>query len=84
MYDWYKLFNITEWLATGLVQRTLKIPLQDLGEKTFLITQGATTAVLYEDKFLPVQFLDQNPYVLDGVAIYRDSADDIHIGFEVV
>lgn len=83
MYDWYKLFNLTEWLATGLVQRSLKIDLEALGEKTFLVTQGNTTAVLFEDKFLPVEFLGQNPYVIEDVAIYKNGADDVFIGFEV-
>ncbi len=64
------------------MQRTLKLTLQDLGEKTFLITQGATTAVLFEDKFLPVEFLGRNPYVQDDTAIYR-LGNDIYIGFEV-
>lgn len=82
VWNWYPIFKLTDWLATGLVQRTLVLDLQDMGEQSFLITQGETTAVLWEDKFLPVNFLDQNPYIQDGVGVFKDTNDNVYIGFK--
>lgn len=81
-YDWYKLFNLLEWQAEGLVQRSLTVDLEGRDRMTFLINQGNTTSVAFDDKFLPIAFLDQNPYVHEGAAIYRDANDDIFVGFE--
>jgi hypothetical protein len=83
IYDWYKLFSLPEWLAEGLVARTLVVELQDRGRERFEITQGNTTAVRHDDTFLPVQFMDRNPYVVGSKAIYKDASDNIWIGFEV-
>lgn len=82
-FDWYKIFSLPEWLAENLVSRTLILELEDLGRVRFEITQGNTTAVRHDDTFLPVNFLERNPYVQDGKAIYLDANDDVWIGFEV-
>ncbi len=84
-FDWYKLFNLTEWIAGGLVAQSLTVNLEGKGRTTFEITQGNTTAVRLEAAgiFLPVAFLDNNPYTQDGYAVYLDAANDVWFGYEV-
>lgn len=83
IFDWYRLFNLTEWRAEELPSRTLIIDLEDRGRTEFLISEGNETGILYDDEFLPVNFLEQNPYVKNGYAVYLDANDDVHFGFEV-
>jgi hypothetical protein len=83
IYDWYKLFNKTEWLASGLVQRSVLVQLEDRGRVQYSISQGNTTAVLYGDAFLPAELLAYNPYVQETVAVYLDANNDVWLGFEV-
>lgn len=83
-YDWYKLFNKTEFEAEELVSRTLLVQLEGRGREQFHITRGNTVAVTYDsDIFLPVNFLEQNPYVQETYAVYLDGNDDVWFGFEV-
>lgn len=82
-YDWYKIMSLPEWLDTGLVARTLVLDLEGRGVETFEITQGNTTAVRHDDTFLPVEFLDRNPYVVGTKAVFRDASDNILFGFEI-
>lgn len=83
MYDWYNIFSHAEFIASGLVQRTVTPLLDDRGETEILITRGNTVAVKVDDVFLPVEFLDRNPYERDGYAVYRDADDNVWLGFEV-
>lgn len=82
-YNWYKLFNLTDWTETGLVSRTLTLDMQDIGEVSVLITKGNLTSILYNDTFLPIQLLNRNPFVRDTYAVYRDINHDIWLGIEV-
>lgn len=81
--EWYKLFNLADFLATGLVSRTLIFDLEGRGPTTFEVFRGNEVSVAYDDAFLPVSFLDQNPYAQPGYAVYLDSSDDVWFGFEV-
>lgn len=78
---WYKLFNVTEFLAEELVARTLVVDLTGRGVETFEIFSGNEVSVQYDDAFLPVNFLEQNPYIQGEYAVYKDAADDIWFGF---
>lgn len=84
-FTWYKIFNRTEWLATGLVSRTLTLSLEDRGQEEFLITEGEETCVTYDGVLLPVEFSGKNPFVGlgDEYAVYVDEADDVYFGFVV-
>lgn len=82
-YDWYKLFNKSEFEAENIPARTLLVQLDDRGVETFEIFRGNYVAVMYGDAFLPINFLDQNPYAQNGYAVYRDPNDDVWFGFEV-
>lgn len=80
--SWYKLFNLADFLAESLVSRTLVETLNDRGEQTFEIFRGNYVSVQYADAFLPINFLDRNPYVQGNYAVWRDGNDDIWFGFQ--
>lgn len=83
IFKWYKIFNLTDFEATGLVSRTVTLFLQDVGLKDILITKGNFVSMLYEDTFLPINFLDKNPYSTNGYGIYLDADQDVWLGIEV-
>jgi len=86
-FDWYKIFNLDEFLATQLVSRKLTVVLDGRGEKEILITSGNDIGVMFEDTFMILNFNDENPYVREGdddtYALYVDSSDDVWLGIEV-
>ncbi len=83
-FTWFKIFNLTEFTDADLVSRTLSLNLEGRGQETFLITKSETVAVLYDDAFLPISFLDANPYSRESYAIYLDAdSQDVYFGFEV-
>jgi hypothetical protein len=82
-FDWYRLFRLPEFVATGLVSRTLTVSLEGIGEKTVLITSGNTVGITYEDTFIPLALTGKNPYVRGSYAAYRDADDYIWLGIEV-
>ncbi len=82
-YNWYNIFNLTEWLATGLVSRSMSFIFDKNGEKEILITQGNHTNLLVDDVFLSLNFNEENPYARDGVAVFLDDNQDVWVGFEV-
>ncbi len=79
-YNWYNLFNLTEWLATQLVSRTLTVFLDGIGQMDILVTQGNETGITVEDVFLPLLFGNHNPYAKGNWAIYKDANDDVWLG----
>jgi hypothetical protein len=83
MVDWYLLFNLEEFEDAELVSRNLTLTLTDIGEKEILITKGNHVAIYYEDTFLPINFLDHNPYARDGRAVYLDEQGEVWLGIEV-
>ncbi len=78
--NWYKIFNKTDFVAEALVSRTLVLTLIGIGETTFEVFVGNHVSVLFDDVFLPIGLLDQNPYVRDGYAVYENDAGDIYFG----
>jgi hypothetical protein len=82
-FDWYEIFNRTEFEAEGLVSKILTPVLDGIGEKEILVTKGGLTSVLCDDVFLPIGFLGENPYTRDGIAVYEDDDANVWIGFEV-
>ena len=84
IYNWYRLFNLPEFLATNLCSRTLSLFLQGgPGHKDILITRGNEVSILYEDTFLPIEFAGKNPFAISPYAVFKDENDDIWLGIEV-
>lgn len=83
-YNWFKIFNLTEFNATGLVSRKYTLNLEGIGEKTILVTKGVAVGMTYEDVFLSLELNDKNPFEFEGHAIYVDSeSNDVYLGLPV-
>jgi len=84
IYDWFKIFNKTEFDAEELVSKTYTLIFEGIGQVEILVTQGETLGVLYDGVFLSVNMSDENPFEFDGHAVYLDSASqDVYLGIEV-
>lgn len=82
-YTWFKIFNLTEFNALGLVSKTYTLNLDGIGDKEILVTKGNVVAINYEGVFLSLQLNDLNPFPFDGHAIYIDGSNDVYLGIEV-
>ena len=82
-FDWYKIFNKAEFLATGFVSKVYEYILDERGQVAFTVFQGNEVSVQYNDVFLPVKLLEFNPFTRDGYAVYEDENGDVWFGFEV-
>ena len=82
-YNWFKVFNRTEFEALGLVSRTYTLNLQGVGQKEILVTKGATIGMVYDDIFLSLELGDNNPFEFEDHALYVDGLDDVYIGVPV-
>lgn len=81
-YTWYKIFNKAEFEDTELISKKYTLDLENLGPKEVLVTLGNMVSMTYEGIFLPIQLGDQNPYSIDGMAVYLDEeTDDVYLGF---
>jgi hypothetical protein len=81
--NWFKIFSLTEFLATELASKTYTAFLEGVGQKDILVTQGNVTGVLFEDTFIPLYFEGKNPYQRNKYAVYVDPDNDVWIGIEV-
>lgn len=84
IFDWYKLFSMDEFLETGLTSRELIRVLETIGRTTVLISRGNVVSLTYNEVFLPINFLEANPYVDSGYASYIDGENNVWLGIEVV
>jgi len=81
-YNWFKIFNRTDFLATGLASRTYKLNLEGVGQKDFLVTFGNLVGVTYEGIFLTL-VEGENPFIFEGHALYIDANNDVFWGIEI-
>jgi hypothetical protein len=83
VYDWYKIFNLPDFVATGLVQRSFVMNLEGRGIQTFVVSQGNEVSIYYDDAFLPVNFLGRNLFVQGLYAVYKDpDTNNVWFGFQ--
>lgn len=83
IYNWYKIFNKTEFEALGLVSKTYSLNLEDIGNKDILVTKGNYISIQYETVTLPLNLNSKNPFPFEGHAIYIDDSNDVWLGIEV-
>jgi hypothetical protein len=83
MYNWFKIFNRTEFLASGRVSRTYTLNLEGIGQKEILATFGNILGITYEGIFLTWTEEGINPFTFGGHAIYVDAANDVYLGIEI-
>lgn len=82
-YNWFQVFNRTEFEATRLASKNFRLFFQGIGEVEILVTRGAYTSILYDGVFLPIEMQDVNPFEFDSHAIYVDLNDDVWLGVPV-
>lgn len=83
IHNWYRIFSLTEFLATGLVSRTYTVSLEGIGQVDILVTRGNLVNVLFQDTFLGINFNDENPYYRSPYAVYVDPDNGVWVGIEV-
>lgn len=80
IYDWYNIFNLTEFLAEDLVSKAYEYEFEGADIKTVLVTKGNYTSVLFDDVFLPINLNDRNPFEYEDRAVYLDENQDVWVG----
>lgn len=83
IYNWFKIFNLTEFEALDLVSKNYHLDLEGLGEKDILVTKGNGVSILYEGIFLTVNLNAKNPFPFEGHAVYIKENNDVYLGIEV-
>lgn len=83
IFNWFKIFNLTDFTALGLVSKTYSYELQNIGLKDFLVTVGNEVSITVDDAFLSINMNDKNPFIFEGNGIYLDENQDVWFGFEV-
>jgi len=83
IYDWYKIFNLDEFNALGLVSKTYTLNLEDIGEQEILVTKGNLVSLEYNDVFLSLNLNGYNPFEMDGYACYIKENNDVYLGILV-
>ena len=85
IYNWYKIFNIDEFLATNLGSKIYNVSLQGVGDAVFTVFLGNVVSVMYLDEFMPLDMYTPPLYEKDQYALYRDDENgDIYFGFLVI
>lgn len=85
IYNWFKIFNINEFLSLDLVSKSYALRLQGIGDSIFTAYQGNYVSVQYLDEFMPVDLYEPAQYEKGTYSIYRDDATgDVYFGFLVV
>ncbi len=84
MFDWFKIFNLTEFTALDLTSKNYNLVLEGIGEKNILVTKGNYTSMLYDDVFLPINLNDKNPFEFESLAVYvMETTQDVYLGVAV-
>ena len=72
VYDWYKIFNLTDFLSKNLASVSIEANLEGIGLENFIITKGNLISIVYKDVMLPINYNDENPSVQGIYATYLD------------
>lgn len=84
IYNWFKIFNLSEFNSLNLISKTYTLILQDIGEKDILVTKGNRTSILYDGVYLSLDLNLRNPFKFESHAIYKDLSNNIYLGILVV
>ena len=85
IYDWYKIFNLTDFLAKELPSINIEANLEGVGLEQFMITKGNEVSIVYKDVMLPINYNNENPYNNDIYAVFLDEVtQNVWFGILVV
>lgn len=80
MFSWYILFNKAEFIEKGIVSFDGEVNIEGVGIRPFLVTQGNTTSIVYDDVFLSIDLNQKNPFRLGNYAFWQDTLNNIWLG----
>lgn len=80
MFDWYRIFNLQEFLDSGLVSFPATVVLDGIGQRELLIVRGVGVGVQLEDIFLRLDLNGRNPMRFGERAIFLDPNGDVWLG----
>lgn len=82
-YNWFKIFNLTDFNALDLTSKEYVLNLEGIGQKSILVTKGKTVSLTYEGIMLAIELNNKNPFEFDDHAIYLDDSNDVYLGLPV-
>lgn len=80
MFDWFEIFNLQEFLSSGLESKTYEYFLEGIGLESIHVTKGNLVSVTFQDEFMPINFFDNNPYESGDCAVYLDESGAVWLG----
>lgn len=81
-YNTYKIINLDEFEATGLVSRTVEAVLSGIGLKEILVTKGNRVSILYDGVLLCFNVNGKNYLEFDNHAVFIDVNNDLYLGIK--
>lgn len=84
-FNWYKIFNLAEFLALNIGSKEYNLNLFGVGQSRFIAYSGNVASIMYLDEFMPIDLYAPEMYEKLNYAVYRDDlTDDVYFGFLVV
>ncbi len=80
MFDWYRLFNKTDFEATGLTSYSITLDLEGVGLREVMIVKGNTISLIIDELMLAVNLNGRNPFRYGTRAVWLDDNDDVWLG----
>lgn len=68
----FNLFNYDDFIATGLVSRTLRVVLEGVGDADILISKGNLLSISYDGEYLPIGMNDINPRTSGKYTVWKE------------
>jgi len=84
-YNWYKIFNLTEFTALSLVSKSYEYDFETLGLREILVTKGNTVGVVFDDVFLSLGLVnDEGYFAFEDRAVFLQTAtQDVYVGVKI-
>lgn len=83
IYDWFRIFNLDEFLALNLVSRTYELELQDYGIKQFLVVKGEHVSIVHDGHMLVLNLNGKNPVKMGKYVAQVTEENDVYLGILV-
>lgn len=80
IYYWYRIFNVNDFLDTGLTSKKYTWDLVAIGLTTILVTKGELVSMLYDGVMLSLDMNDKNPFEFENRAAYQKPNGDVYLG----
>ncbi len=82
-FNEYKIINLDDFVASGLVSKEVELVLDGIGLRTIMVTQGRLVSLVYEDVILSIGITEKNPFIFGEHEVWVDENNDVWLGFLV-